>query len=222
MSWFVEPGCPLDPADLPVLPLEGWVAVAGPVIDARQALLPEEAAGVSRWAEKRQREFSSGRLYARRAMARLGFAVQPVRRTDDRAPVWPHGMTGSLTHCDDIAAAIVSRMGALRTVGVDIECRGRIHADLHRALFTREEQGLIRGGLSSTLLFATKEAIYKALHPQAGVFIDFPEMEIGMRQGRLLPCYLGSAEPVRALMTDLRIEARLHAGHAVAVAWLAG
>jgi 4'-phosphopantetheinyl transferase EntD len=220
VSWFVEQGCPLDPADLPALPQAGWAAVAGPVIDARQALLPEEMADVSGWADRRQREFSSGRLYARRAMARLGGALQPVRRSDDRAPVWPRGMTGSVTHCDDIAAVIVVRAGVLRTVGVDIECRGRIYPDLYRGLFTAEEQRLVRGGLSSTLLFAAKEAIYKALHPAAGIFIDFPEMEIGMSRGRLVPRYLGPAEPVRALMRDLRIEARLHPGHAVAVAWL--
>ncbi len=225
MSWFVETGCVLDAADLPVLldaqSVPKWVGVAGPMIDARDALMLEETEGFSGWVIKRQKEFSSGRLYARRAMARLGVAVQAVRREENRAPVWPPGVIGSVTHCDDVAAVLMCKRGGVRAVGVDIECRGRIQAELYRGLFTPAEQEMVRSGLSATLLFTAKEAIYKALHPEAGVFIDFPEMELAMRKGRLAASYRGDHKVVHVLMPDLCIEACLLREHAAAVTWLA-
>jgi 4'-phosphopantetheinyl transferase EntD len=206
--------------DLPRLPFEDWRGVAGPVIDASRALLPEEQSGVNRWAVKRQREFSTGRLYARRAMRELGIAAQPIRREDNRAPVWPSGVNGSLTHCNDIVAAVLCRSGVVRSVGLDVESRGRIHEELYRGLFTGNEQASLRAGVSATLLFAVKEAIYKALHPLAGTFIDFPQMEVGLVRGRLSACYLGEAGAVHALMPGLQLEARLLEHHAAALAWV--
>jgi len=220
MSWRVEPGASLTAEDLPLLPFSDWRGVAGPVVDATIALLPEEQSGVSGWAGKRQREFSSGRLYARRAMQDLDVTAQPIRRKENRAPIWPADVSGSLTHCDDIAAAVLCRRGVLRSVGLDIECRGRIHEELYRGLFTTKEQASIRAGVSTTLLFAVKEAIYKALHPLTATFIDFPKMEVALLRGNLTARYLGDVRVVHALMPELQLEARLLERHAAALAWI--
>lgn len=220
MSWWVETGCLLVAADLPKPDFDGWRGCAISVEDRSSALFTEERTGMERWAVKRIREFSSGRVCARRALEALGRPSVAIHRRDDRAPIWPVGVTGSITHCDDVAAAVLAPVDVIRCLGLDIECRGRISSELHATLFTLRETDAIARGVSSTLLFAAKEAIYKALHPVAGVFIGFTEMELRISSTSIIATYLGSAAAVHDVMDHLKVTARLLPAHAAALAWL--
>src|SRR4051812_37543143 len=93
--------------------LPAGVAVAESFGDEPEAdLHPEEAAAVAGAAERRRREFAAVRACARTALAALG--VPPVAVPPDvaaeqawarRAPGWPEGGTGGMTHCDGDRAA---------------------------------------------------------------------------------------------------------------------
>ena len=59
---------------------------------------------------RRQTEFSAGRAAARAAMTSLGFAAAAIPAAPDRAPVWPPGITGSISHSATACLAILGRV----------------------------------------------------------------------------------------------------------------
>lgn len=54
---------------------------------------------------KRQQEFCSGRFCAHRVLDRLGYQDIPVLADQYGAPVWPSGITGSISHSGGKAVA---------------------------------------------------------------------------------------------------------------------
>lgn len=141
-------------------------------------LFAEEAAYVAGSVPSRQREFAAARTLARRAMARLGFAPRPILRGAGRAPVWPPGLVGSLSHCRHLAAVAVS--AGLAGIGIDIECRNRVEPRLFRLVFTEAERGRVAGEVEASALFSAKEAVFKAIHPLSGKRPEFHEVEIAL------------------------------------------
>ena len=96
------------------------VAAADPRAPAT-GLLPEETAPTGRMIEKRHREFAAGRRAARAAMTGLGLPAVAIPMGPDRAPVWPEGVTGSISHTDTHCLAAVARTGEVRALGLDLE-----------------------------------------------------------------------------------------------------
>ncbi|GLK89392.1 4'-phosphopantetheinyl transferase family protein [Pseudomonas turukhanskensis] len=122
---------------------------------------------------KRQAEFLAGRVCAREALRRLnGGDVVPAVGAD-RAPQWPAGISGSITHGKNWAAAIVANSGDWRGLGLDVEnllstdrakrLQGEIltPVELRRASLLDLEQL----ALLVTLTFSLKESLFKALYP---------------------------------------------------------
>src|SRR5690606_27649753 len=72
-------------------------------------------------ASKRQCEYLAGRLCARHALWQLtGHASVPAVG-EDRAPQWPAGIVGSITHSAGHAAALVAHAEHWRGLGLDLE-----------------------------------------------------------------------------------------------------
>lgn len=150
-------------------------------------LSPEEERFVATAVSKRRREFAFGRACARAALARLGVAAGPLLVGPDRSPVWPAGFIGSISHCPGLAAAAVARRSDCIGVGIDLEPAEPVSERLFRQIATERERtwlsSLPDAGLAARLLFAAKESVYKAIHPQLGVFVGFQECEIEMDPG---------------------------------------
>ena len=100
---------------------------------------PEEWEDIAAAAPARQQEFVAGRLLARTLGETLGLPPAPLRRAEDRSPVWPSDRTGSLSHCDTLCAAAVGKRSAIQSVGVDVETIGRVEPKLWPTLFTERE-----------------------------------------------------------------------------------
>src|SRR5260370_12098794 len=71
--------------------------------------------------QKRQREFLAGRWCAEEALQCLGAGSTHVAMAEDRTPIWPDGVVGSITHTDDFAAAAVAWAADIAWVGIDSE-----------------------------------------------------------------------------------------------------
>jgi len=122
---------------------------------------------------KRQAEFLAGRLCAREALRYLtGQGTVPAVGTD-RAPQWPAGMVGSITHSAGWAAAVVARRENWRGLGLDMEqLLSPTRADrLAEEILTPTELRRLpeldaepRAHLV-TLTFSLKESLFKALYP---------------------------------------------------------
>jgi enterobactin synthetase component D len=149
-------------------------------------LLP---AGIATSVPKRQLAFVAGRLCAEHAL-RLAGAAAAVGRGGAGEPLWPDGFLGSITHTDALACAVAARDdGGGRRHGVGID--SQVLADeasvdaIVSVCCTPRERAMLNDGrpprerfLAATLVFALKEAFYKAVHPSVGRFVDFDELEV--------------------------------------------
>lgn len=147
-------------------------------------LAPEEAAAISRALPARRAEFMAGRLAARRAMARLGHAAHPVPAGTDRAPIWPAGICGSISHEGGLAVAVVARAPA--AIGVDLALDTPLEDALIPEICRPEERALVprfHQGHFAARAFSAKEALFKAQYPVTGVLFGFHGMEVHLDQG---------------------------------------
>lgn len=128
---------------------------------------------IQRSVAKRQAEFLAGRLCARAALQQLDQLDCVPAIGEDRAPVWPGHISGSITHSTGHAAAIVGHKAQWRGLGMDLEnlltleraerLAGEILTtdELQRmAALPREQIALL-----VTLTFSVKESLFKALYP---------------------------------------------------------
>jgi len=129
----------------------------------------------------------------------MGFAAStPLPKGPSGAPIWPPGIVGSLAHDHRIAVAAVARRAAADALGIDVEPAGPLPADLLDVVATaRERLVLYRDPSLGRLLFAAKEAIYKAINPLDGVFLEYHDIEIDLagrrattRNGRTLVLHM--------------------------------
>lgn len=145
-------------------------------------LLPEEEFAVVNSLEKRRREFAQGRSCAREAMRQLGLEPRPILARADRAPIWPEGIVGTITHTAGLVAAAVARKSEIAALGMDAESRARpLKAGIERFIRTpaeRETCTLPEELDTLRLVFSAKESIHKCVAPMSGIRLNFHEVEL--------------------------------------------
>jgi 4'-phosphopantetheinyl transferase EntD len=160
------------------------VHVATGRCEATASLHPEEAALAQSMGAARRAEFVSGRDCARRAMRALGAAGGPVLRGPRRAPLWPDGVVGTITHTRGFCAAAVAHRADLAGVGIDAErWKPLSERVLHRICGPEEVEHLRAlphhaAELWGTAVFSAKESVYKGYFPLTATFIGFRDAEV--------------------------------------------
>ncbi len=151
---------------------------------AAHDLWPEERQAMARATPDRRAEFAGGRAAARAALRGIGLLPFAIPMAADRAPVWPRGVAGSITHHDGACLAIAARDQRLGGLGLDLEARADLPGDLWPEILTGAEGDWLaaqapgsRGGLVR-MIFSAKEATYKALYPVSGRVVGFDAMTI--------------------------------------------
>lgn len=130
----------------------------------------EIPASLSRAATKRLAEFVAGRRCAREALHLLtGHAVSPGM-AEDRSPLWPSGIVGSISHAGDQAIAVVGDAGRYLGLGIDLEKPlGETEAqEIAPSILTDKERRIFGDTVDAftvCLAFSAKESLYKALYP---------------------------------------------------------
>lgn len=120
--------------------------------------------------DKRLAEFLAGRTLASVAQAALGLIPGQVTIGSDRAPVWPHGLSGSISHTQRRCACLLLPEGQ-GTPGIDVEAiaKGCALDAILRQTLNEDERALIAEApnpiFAATLCFSAKEALFKALYP---------------------------------------------------------
>ncbi|MEG3634979.1 4'-phosphopantetheinyl transferase family protein [Micromonospora palythoicola] len=160
-----------------LLPPAVAVAVAGPD-DWSGQLHPAEATCLGdRAVDSRRRDFTAGRVCARRAMAALGLPPVAVPAAADRSPVWPAGLVGTITHTRGYCAAAVARSDEIRAVGMDAEQNRELGPGVRRLICLPEEDEQVErlppGICWPAVFFSAKETVYKVWHPVVGSWLDF-------------------------------------------------
>ncbi|MBE7926634.1 4'-phosphopantetheinyl transferase family protein [Pseudomonas saudiphocaensis] len=135
---------------------------------------------------KRQTEFLAGRLCAHEALRRATGVASIPAVGEDRAPCWPAGVVGSITHGAGWAAAVAARAEQWRGLGLDVErllASTRADRLAGEILTPRELESY--GDLDDsqratlvTLTFSIKESLFKALYPLVNKRFYFQEAEL--------------------------------------------
>ncbi|WP_211130266.1 4'-phosphopantetheinyl transferase family protein [Serratia surfactantfaciens] len=135
---------------------------------------------LARAVPKRRAEYLAGRVLARQLLAPLGFVDFTLARGEDRAPQWPAGIAGALSHNSNTALCAVHRESGLGGVGLDVETllSDERAEELWGAIVSpTEREALLREALPFnallTLTFSAKESLFKTLYPQVRCYFDF-------------------------------------------------
>ena len=154
---------------------------------------PEEEALMIGAVARRRDEFATGRACARTAMELLGLPAMPLAMRPDRAPVWPGGIVGSISHSRSYcAAAAALRCDGFLALGLDIEEAEPLDDTLLPDLCTSQEQGWLGEqpsryrGLLLKAFFSAKECAYKCQYSITGAMLDFHALIIDMDIGEEL------------------------------------
>ena len=142
--------------------------------DRHPAFPGEDIAGVP----LRLAEFRAGRAAARAAMAELGLPTFAVPVKDDRAPRWPAGLCGSISHSETLCLAAVAVLSPLRGIGLDLEEDGPLEEDLRTAILRPEENHV--SAEEAMLIFSAKEAAYKAQYPMSLCLFGFDALSVSL------------------------------------------
>lgn len=188
------------------------------------ALFPEEEASISRAVARRRREFTAGRACARQALAELGLGPKAIPVGPNRAPVWPEGVVGSITHAGTLAAAAVARSDRVIALGIDIESNAPLPDDLRGMVLTPHERHPPSISASASfdagqVIFSAKETIHKCIDPLTGVTLGFLDVHVEIAADGAFQAGLERPDPrVGALVDRIRGRVMATPTHVLAVA----
>lgn len=165
--------------------LPGAVVVTASDDDPAAVLAPAEEPAVARAVASRRAEFTTGRVCARTALARLGRPTDAVPVGERRAPCWPDGVVGAITHCAGFRAAAVAWRAQVRSLGLDAEPHGPLPDGVLDAVTDAGERAVL-ADLARThpdvawdkVLFSAKESVYKAWFPLTHRWLGFEDARL--------------------------------------------
>lgn len=135
--------------------------------------------------KKRRAEYLAGRYVARMALTTLGRPQFIVGRGEDRAPIWPDGIAGALSHNNNTVLCAAGHKTGMVGVGIDVETLMPVNRaqELWPAIVSEAEyiklcQGSHPFNLLLTLAFSAKESLFKALYPEVRCYFDFLDASI--------------------------------------------
>ncbi|CAH9065642.1 hypothetical protein PSECIP111951_03406 [Pseudoalteromonas holothuriae] len=134
---------------------------------------------------KRKAEYLAGRLCARFALEKMAITGFTVTSAEDRSPVWPATVIGSISHTQGIALAMTAPAKDLKGLGIDIEkhmqqeqenkLKGQILHPLEAEIYLKLGEFT---PCPLTVIFSAKESIFKALYPSVGRFFGFEAAQL--------------------------------------------
>ena len=167
---------------------------------------------------RRLTEFAAGRTAARRAMAALGVPMATIPMGEDRAPIWPQGVVGSISHCAGACMAVAGRPSDFAGIGLDLEPAQPLARDLWPTILRPEE--VAADGLDALRIFVAKEAAYKAQYPLSRQLFDFQALNITFQDQYFMARFMQAVPPfsVGDVLRGRIIES---SGFCAALCWIA-
>ncbi|MCW8090248.1 4'-phosphopantetheinyl transferase family protein [Alteromonas sp. ASW11-130] len=140
---------------------------------------------ISNAVKKRKSEFLAGRYLAKLALQSLGSDDTFVCVGKNRAPIWPKGFIGSISHTDDTAICAMAKRNEVSRLGLDIETvlPQSVAKEIIKSVLITSEFALA-GSVTepdtqmTTLIFSAKESLFKALYSEVGYYFGFENAEV--------------------------------------------
>ena len=180
-----------DTSSIPVeklLPGSVLVAIATPDMWEHPVKPAEESAILSS-VDKRKREYRAGRHCASKVLSQLGVENFPLLNDQQRAPIWPTSIVGSLTHCDNFCCVVATNKPDIISLGIDAEPLAALPNETtalichNSELLSLQTTGLTEGYWRK-VIFSAKEAFYKAYFPLCRQYLDFLEAKVKIQPGK--------------------------------------
>ncbi|MDX7991628.1 4'-phosphopantetheinyl transferase family protein [Xenorhabdus littoralis] len=142
--------------------------------------------GLQNAVNKRKAEYLAARYCTQQILNNLGHSAFQVTNAQDRSPVWPDNICGSISHSANCAIAFATTCSdKYRMIGVDIEQEIKTETinSVSASVINDTEAALLTACTLSfeqtfTLAFSIKESLFKALHPHVKRFFDFHAAEV--------------------------------------------
>jgi 4'-phosphopantetheinyl transferase EntD len=184
-----------------------WIGHRAIAEGDESGLLPEERPAFAHSVIKVQRASGAARIVARELMQRAGIAPRAVLKGAAGMPQWPDGFAGSIAHDSTVAMAALARRTDHLSIGIDIEPAEAIEPDLVEIIATERERSVLADApRQGRLLFAIKEAVYKAVYPLDRTFLEHHDVEVNLpartasvRNGRTVPFRYGLSSHIAVL-----------------------
>ncbi|KDC55404.1 4'-phosphopantetheinyl transferase family protein [Pseudoalteromonas sp. S3431] len=129
---------------------------------------------------KRKAEYLAGRFCAKKVLNALGISSFDILSGNDRAPIWPDKVIGSITHTQGIAMAMASQRTDIAGIGIDIEqlMSAKQERELQEQILHPNDYPQFRLFAEQvphplTIIFSAKESIFKALYASVKQFFGF-------------------------------------------------
>ena len=136
---------------------------------------------------KRKAEFLAGRVCAQKCLLDLNFTNTVIEVGKNRAPIWPHGIVGSITHTSNTAVSVAALFRNYEAIGIDLEeiISSKIAEEINYQILGKEENQIFSNNTHIveysrflTLVFSAKESIFKALHATVKNYFDFKHFQL--------------------------------------------
>ena len=178
----------------------------------RSELLGEEHTLLSeRAVPRRQLQFHLGRAAAHDALLDGGYLARPIGRGAKGEPLWPANLVGAITHTGDIAIAAVAPCSCTAGIGIDLEAISQLSSSIDRLVYTLDEQAWIAAAGDESQarcrraqLFSAKEAIFKAVYPASGQWLDY--LDASLRWCATRRAFLASIPTWRGPTLEIRCQ----------------
>lgn len=158
--------------------------VLADIADYRHAMHPAEQDLLVGMSEKRSCELSTGRYCAHQALHALGIDDFPILKGAQREPLWPQQVVGSISHCRDLAGAVVADAHRVKSIGLDIESQKQLNPAIARHICTDQEKAWLAShdaaqqNLALLLIFSIKEAIFKCVYQATHERLRFQQCDV--------------------------------------------
>ncbi|TGQ80406.1 4'-phosphopantetheinyl transferase superfamily protein [Mesorhizobium sp. M8A.F.Ca.ET.207.01.1.1] len=147
-------------------------------------LLSAEAGSIPARQPAMRRASGAARWIAHRLLADAGFDGFALLRTPSGAPAWPQGITGSLAHDDDMAVAAVAPVAGIGSLGIDVEPALPLPDEISALVaMPADRTGTADRQLAGRVLFAAKEAVYKAAYPLDREVLGYEDIVVNLEAG---------------------------------------
>lgn len=202
----------------------GFAAVDGSNEADFEIFAEEERLLTATTSPRRVAEFRLGRHAAHLALQEIGYEPRPILRGKQREPIWPPGVSGSITHDGNRAMAAAARFSDTAGIGIDLEDRSRYFPSLENEIAGDEELTVLRrmegrAREDATIeIFSAKESIYKAHYPRIGRYFGFDAARIEFGPDHLIGYFTKPLDPLYPIDLPMRI-GRLWVDQAV-LTWL--
>lgn len=139
---------------------------------------------ISNAVNTRKADFLAGRLLAAHIIRILGHNNVKVDIYNNRLPLWPEKIKGSISHSNGVAICAASTCDSITRLGVDIELLNQeVTSHLINMVMSEDEILLANSSKFNpayifSFFFSAKESLFKALYPEVSFYFNFDVAKI--------------------------------------------